>query len=202
VRLIVDSQPPPTRLGRARPWIAVIVAGIIFALVPLIGLPTFFALPLIGLALATGAPPDYVTGATAVARRRRNLVLAILILTCLAVVVLQPQLAVWLVVLFGLDAAGLVVSLITVAALALPLAMSDSATPIRDLPESRPVLTRRNLMLCLTVAVTVAVWYTGPGLSYLSIAALIVGLPIPLTLSRLLAARRGRLELGSVAGVF
>ena len=35
-------------------------------------------------------------------------------------------------------------------------------------------------------------------MSYLSIAALIVGLPIPLALSRLLAARRGRLELGLV----
>ncbi|MFZ1114436.1 MAG: hypothetical protein WAN44_01240 [Propionibacteriaceae bacterium] len=44
--------------------------------------------------------------------------------------VLQPQLALWLVVLFGLDAAGLVVSLITVAALALPLAMTDSASQL------------------------------------------------------------------------
>jgi hypothetical protein len=42
--------------------------------------------------------------------------------------------------------------------------------------------------------VTVAVWYAGPGLSYLAIAALVVGLPIPLALSRLLAARRDRLE--------
>jgi hypothetical protein len=40
----------------------------------------------------------------------------------------------------------------------------------------------------------VAVWYAGPGLSYLAIAALVVGLPIPLALSRLLAARRDRLE--------
>jgi hypothetical protein len=76
------------------------------------------------------------------------------------------------------------------------LAMADSATPIRDLPERRLVLTRRNLMLCLTVAVTVAGWYTGPGQSFLAIAALVLGLPIPLALSRLLAARRGRLELG------
>ena len=162
----------------------------------IVGLPTFFALPLIGLALAAGAPPDYVPGAMAVALRPRNVVLAILILICLAVVVLQPQLARWLVVLFGVGGAGLVVSLMMVTALALPLAMTDSVLPIRDLPESRPVLTRRNLTLCLTVAVTVAVWYAGPGLSYLSIAALIVGLPIPLALSRLLAARRGRLELG------
>lgn len=154
------------------------------------------AVPLIGLALAAGVPPDYATEAKAVARRPRNHVLAMLILICLAVMVLQPQLALWLVVLFGLDAAGFVVSILTVAALALPLAMTDSATPIRELPESRLVLTRRNLMVCLTVAVTVAVWYAGPGLSYLSIAALIVGLPIPLAVSRLLAGHRGRLEMG------
>lgn len=51
-------------------------------------------------------------------------------------------------------------------------------------------------MLCLTVAVAVAGWYSGPGLSFLAIAALVLGLPIPLALSRLLAARRVRLELG------
>ena len=95
------------------------------------------AVPLIGLALAAGVPPDYATEAKAVARRPRNHVLAMLILICLAVMVLQPQLALWLVVLFGLDAAGFVVSILTVAALALPLAMTDSATPIRELPESR-----------------------------------------------------------------
>jgi hypothetical protein len=39
------------------------------------------------------------------------------------------------------------------------------------------------------VAATVATWYAGPGLSYLPIAAFIVGLSIPLVLSRLLAAR-------------
>jgi hypothetical protein len=74
--------------------------------------------------------------------------------------------------------------------------MADSTAVIKDMPQSRVVLTRRNLILCLTVAVTVAVWYAGPGLSYLAIAALVVGLPIPLALSRLLAARRDRLELG------
>jgi hypothetical protein len=35
-----------------------------------------------------------------------------------------------------------------------------------------------------------------PGLSYLPIAALVIGLPIPLVLSRLLAARHDRLQLG------
>ena len=196
MQLSVESPQRIPIIRRARPWIAVIGAAIVFALIPLIGLPLFYALPLIGLALAAGSPPDYVADAKPVARRTRNLVLGILILILLAVFVLQPQLNLWLVELFGLEIAGLVVALVAVAALALPLAMADSATPIRDLPERRLVLTRRNLMLCLTVAVTVAGWYAGPGLSFLAIAALVLGLPIPLALSRLLAARRGRLELG------
>jgi Peptidase family M23 len=196
VQLSVESRPRTPIIRRARPWIAVTGAGIVFALIPLIGLPLFYALPLIGLALAAGSPPDYGADAKPVARRTRNLVLGILILILLAVFVLQPQLNLWLVELLGLAITGLVVALVAVAALALPLAMADSATPISDLPERRLVLTRRNLMLCLTVAVTVAGWYAGPGQSFLAIAALVLGLPIPLALSRLLAARRGRLELG------
>ena len=196
MELTVDSRPRATRLARARPWVAVIVAAIIFALIPVLGLQLFFVVPLIGLVLAAGAPPDYVVDAKTVDRRPRNFVLGIVVLICVALVVVQPQLTLWLVVMFGVDAAGLVVAIIAVAPLALPLAMADSTAPIKDLPQSRVVLTRRNLMLCVTVAVTVAVWYAGPGLSYLAIAALVVGLPIPLALSRLLAARRDRLELG------
>ena len=119
--------------------------------------------PVIGLALSAGAPPDYVADAKPVDRRPRNLVLGIVTLICVAVVVLQPQLTPWLLALFGLDAAGLAVALIGVAALALPLAMADSATPIRELPGDRVVLTRRNVMLCATAAVTVAVWYAAQG---------------------------------------
>jgi Ni/Co efflux regulator RcnB len=118
------------------------------------------------------------------------------VVLCLVVTVLQPHLTLLLVLVLGLDAADLVVSLIAVAALALPLAMADSDKLIRDLPQSRPVLTRRNLILCLTVAVTVGTWYAGPGLSYLPIAALVIGLPVPLVLSRLLAARHDQLQLG------
>jgi hypothetical protein len=134
------------------------------------------SLPLIGLPLALGAPPDYVPDARVVARQSRNLVIGILILICVALIVMQRQLVRLLVVLVGLENVDLVVTVTAVAALALPLAMADSAGPIRDLPQRRPVLTRRNLMLCLTVAVTVAEWYAGPGLSYLPIAALVVGL--------------------------
>jgi hypothetical protein len=174
----------------------VVVAAIIFAFIPVFGLQLFLVVPLIGLTLAAGAPPDYVADSRPVDRRPRNLVLGILLLVCLAVVVLQPHLTLSLVVLFGLDAAGFVAALIAVIPLALPSAMADSNTLIKDLPQSRPVLTRRNLILCLTVATTAALWYAGPGLSYLAIAAMVVALPIPLALSRLLAARRDRWELG------
>ncbi len=127
----VDSRQRAPRLARARPWVAVVVAAIIFALIPLVGLQLFFALPLIGLALTAGTPPDFVAAAKTVDRRPRNVVLGIVILIFVVVVVLQPQLSLWLVVLFGLDAAGLVVALIVVAALALPLAcgIARSAHP-------------------------------------------------------------------------
>ena len=108
MQLSVESPRRISFITRARPWIAVIGAAIVFALIPLIGLPLFYALPLIGLALVAGSPPDYVADAKPVARRPRNLVLGILILIFLAIVVLQPQLNLWLVELFGLEIAGLV----------------------------------------------------------------------------------------------
>jgi Peptidase family M23 len=195
VQLDISSQPRTSALTRARPWLAVIIAAIIFALIPLLGLQLYLLIPLIGLVLALGAPPDYVVNAKTIANGPRNIVLGVVVLLCIAVVVSQPYLALFLLRLFGLNTADLVLALIAVAALALPLAMADSSVSISELPSGRAVLTRRNLMLCLTAAVTVAVWYAGPGLSYVPIAALIVGLPIPLALSRFLAARRGRLEL-------
>jgi Peptidase family M23 len=196
MHVAVESRPPVRLLARARPWLAVTIAAIILALIPLIGLQLFLAVPLIGLALSAGTPPDYVTDAKPVDRRPRNIVLGVVILICLGLVVLLPQLTLGIVVLFGLDMAGLVVSLIAVAALVPALTMADSATGISELPQRQLVFTRRNLLLCLTAALTVATWYAGPGLSYVPIAALVVGLPIPLAVSRLLAVRRGRLELG------
>lgn len=138
----VDTRPRPSLLARARPWVALIVAAIIFALIPLIGVPLFYALPLIGFALIAGTPPDYATDAKPVARRPRNVVLGVVILICVSLVVLQPHLTLALVELVGLDMAGLVMTVVAVVALALPLAMADSATPITDLPQSRLVLTR------------------------------------------------------------
>jgi len=121
VQLGVDSRRQVPLIARARPWVALICAAIIFALIPIIGLPLLFALPLIGLALALGAPPDHVADARAVPR---NLVIGILILICVAVMVLQPQLAGWLVALVGLGNVDLVVTITAVAALALPLAIA------------------------------------------------------------------------------
>ena len=180
MQLEVSSQPQTSALARARPWLAVIVAAVTFALIPLLGLQLYLVVPLIGLVLALGAPPDYVINAKTIANRPRNLVLGVLVLLCIAVVGSQPYLALFLLRLLGLDTADLVLALMAVAALALPLAMADADVPISELPFGRVVLTRRNLMLCLTAAVTVAVWYAGPGLSYVPIAALIVGLPYPL----------------------
>ena len=175
MQLDVSSQPQTSALTRARPWLALIVAAIIFALIPLLGLQLYLVVPLIGLVLALGAPPDCVINAKPIANRPRNIVLGVVVLLCIAVVVSQPYLALFLLRLFGLDTADLVLALVAVAALALPLALADSGMPISELPSGRVVLTRRNLMLCLTAAVTVAVWYAGPGLSYVPIAALIVG---------------------------
>jgi hypothetical protein len=183
-------------VARLRPWVAVVLAAAVFALVPLIGLPLWYALPLIGLVLAFGVPADYGSVARPIAPRPRNVVIGALVLVCLAFLVTKPQLMLPLVLLVGLDAVDLAAVLVAVATLILPLAMADSPSLIDSLPQSRPVLTRRNLMLCLTVAVSVAVWYAGPGLSFLPIAILVLGLPIPLVISRLLAARRNRLESG------
>ena len=110
----VDLPQRDRLLARARPWVAVIVAAIIFALIPLIGLPLSFALPLIGIALAAGTPPDYVTAAKPVARKPRNLILGVLVLILLAIMILQPRLNLLLVDLFGLEYAGLAVTLIAV----------------------------------------------------------------------------------------
>ena len=96
-----------------------------------------------------------------------------------------------LVALFGLDLSSLIVALLAVMALALPLAMSDAESDARS--TGWFLLTRRNLILSLTVLVTVASWYDGPGLSFLPIMFLVLGLPVLIGLSRLVAARRRQL---------
>jgi hypothetical protein len=69
MRVTVDSPPQVRRFTRVRPWLTVIVAAIIFALIPLVSLQLLFVVPLIGLTLAAGAPPDYVADAKTVDRR-------------------------------------------------------------------------------------------------------------------------------------
>ena len=56
MQVTVDSR-RVSLLARARPWVAVIVAAIILALVPLVGLQLIFVVPLVGLALAVGPKP-------------------------------------------------------------------------------------------------------------------------------------------------
>jgi hypothetical protein len=73
VQLGVELPRRISIMTRARPWVAAICAAIVFALILLVGLPWFCALPLVGLALAVGAPPDYVADAKPVASRPRNL---------------------------------------------------------------------------------------------------------------------------------
>ena len=193
--LISPSPTPPLlRSRRFRTAAALAAAAITFALIPLGVLPIIIALPVMGLLLALGAPPDTVPAARPLARNRRNAVLGVLVLLALAVVALQPRLLGLLLTLFGIEQYTLVVTLLAVAALALPLAMAESTTTIEDLPADRFLLARRNLMLALTVLVTLAMWYAGVGQSFLVLAALVLGVPVVLAVSRIWAARRGRVE--------
>jgi len=109
---------PVTRSSRVRPWIALAAAAIVLA-VGLFGvLPFIVALPVIGVVLALGSPPDYVGAALPVAYRPRN-------------------------------------KLLGVVALALLLAMADA--PADAAPTGWFLLTRRNLILSLTVLVIVPI---------------------------------------------
>ena len=185
---------PAGRISRFRPWIALAAAVVLFACGLLGVLPFIVVLPVIGVVLALGSPPDNVADVRPIARRPRNAVIGAVLLAALAVVILQPQLSVPLVTLFGLDGSGLAVICLAVVALALPLAMADART---DKPETGWfLLTRRNLILSLTVLVVVADWYGERGLSLLPIAVLVLCLPLIIGFSRLVAARRQCLEYG------
>ena len=146
-------------------------------------LPFIVALPVIGVVLAFGAPPDHVAHARPIAHRPRNALLGEALAAALAVVILQPQLSVPLVTLFGLDGSGLAVTCLAVVALALPLAMADAKTD--KPPTGWFLLTRRNLILSLTILVVVATWYGERGLSLLPIGVLVLTLPLIIGLSRL-----------------
>jgi hypothetical protein len=121
-----------------------------------------------------------------VAYRPRNQLIGVALVAALAVVILQLQLSLPLVTLFGLDGSRLAVTCVAVVALALPLAMADA--PADAAPTGWFLLTRRNLILSLTVLVIVANWYGDRGLSFLPIAALVIGLPLLIGFSRVIAA--------------
>ena len=184
---------PQTR--RVRPWIALAAAAVLFALVVFGFVPFTFGAPVIGVVLALGSPLDYVGQARPVAGRPRNVALGVAIIAALAVVVWQPQLTLPLVVLFGMDdTPSLVVAGVAVIALALPLAMTDATSDER--PSGWFVLTRWNLIVSLTILVSVATWYGALGHSFVPIAVFVLGLPLLIGCSRLIAARKGRLEYG------
>jgi hypothetical protein len=185
---------PVARTSRVRPWIAVGAAAAVFALGLLGVLPFMLVLPVIGVVLAIGAPTDHVIHARSIAWRPRNAVLGVVLLATLAVVILQPELSLPLVTMFGLDGSGLAVTVLAVVGLALPLAMTDART---DNPQTGwLLLTRRNLILSLTVLVIVATWYGERGLSLLPIGVLVLSLPLIIGFSRFAAARRQRVEYG------
>jgi hypothetical protein len=184
---------PAARTSRVRPWIALGAAAAVFALGLLGVLPFMLVLPVIGVVLALGAPTDHVIHAQPIARRPRNAVLGGVLVAALAVVILQPELSLPLVTMFGLDGSGLAVTVLAVVALALPLAMIDAPTDTR--PDGF-LLTRRNLILSLTVLVVVADWYAGRGLSLLPIGVLVLTLPLIIGFSRLVSARRQCVEYG------
>ena len=185
---------PVTRIARARPWIALAAAAVLFALSMFGLLPFIYAAPVIGVVLALGSPPDYLGQARPVARRTRNAVVGAALIAALAVVVWQPQLTLPLVVLFGMDGSGLVVTVLAVIALALPLAMTDATSD--EVPPGWFLLTRRNLILSLTILVSVATWYGTLGHSFIPLAVFVLGLPLLIGCSRILAVRKGRLEYG------
>ena len=167
---------PVARTSRFRPWIALAAAAVLFACGLLGVLPFIVVLPVIGVVIALGAPPDHVADARPIARRPRNAVLGAVLVAALAVVIMQPQLSLPLVTLFGLDGSGLAVTCLAVVALALPLAMADARADAP--PTGWFLLTRRNLILSLTVFVVVADWYGARGLSLLPIGVLVLSLPL------------------------
>ena len=167
---------PVARTSRSRPWIALAAAAVVFTFGLLGVLPFIVVLPVIGVVLAFGSPPDHVGTARPIARRPRNAVLGVVLVAALVVVILQPQLSLPLVTLFGLDGSGLAVTCLAVVALALPLAMADAKADAP--PTGWFLLTRRNLILSLTVLVVVADWYGGRGLSLLPIGVLVLTLPL------------------------
>jgi len=191
--LSVDTR-PVVQTSPVRPRIALAVAAVVFGSGLYGILPFILVLPLTGVILALGAPPDHVGAVRPIARRPRNVVLGAVLVAALAAVVGQPQLTVPLVTLFGPDGSSLAVTCAALVALALPLAMVNNGAVSSPTPWF--VLTRRNLILSLTVFVVVASWYGDRGLSLIPIGVFVLSLPLIIGISRLVGARTQRLEYG------
>jgi hypothetical protein len=159
-------------------------------------LPSLYALPLIGMLAAWSASPDVGPDARALSPGSRNRIMGSLSLAALAVVIFQGLLRQLLITSFGTDLPSAVPTFLSVVVLALPVAMIESTSQIAGLPIDRMVASKRNLLLALTALVTLATWHATVGLSFVILAALVLGLPVVLAASRLRHARQGELELG------
>jgi D-alanyl-D-alanine carboxypeptidase len=201
--MVITRHPPstshdPTAAGggrlRRRTVAGLAVAVAAFALTAIGVLPYLLTLPAVGLLLAAAAPSDHVASSHPLRWGRRNAAVVTFLALALATVVLKPQLLPLLVDWFGVDLQGLIVAALALSVPALPLALAESATPIDELPAGRPVATRRNAVLAATVAVTVAIWYGGPGASFMPLALLVLGVPVVVAVTRFRASRHGRVD--------
>lgn len=175
---------------------ALTAAAVVFVASVVGASPSRYALPLIGMLIAWSASPDVGPGARALSPGLRNRIIGSLVFSALAVVAFQVPLRRLLIVTFGMDVPSPVPTLLSVVVLALPLAMVESTSQIADLPIDRMVASKRNMMLALTAVVTVAAWHATVGLSFVILAALILGFPVVLVASRIQHARRGELSAG------
>ena len=188
-------RPHIGRLTKLRPRLALAGAAVVCVFSIIGALPSTYALPLVGVLTAWSANSD-ATAARALAPSSRNLIIGSLALAALTVVSFQSQLERLLIVSFGTDLPSAIVTLLAVGVLALPVVMAESSSRIADLPADRMVWSKRNLILALTGLVTVATWHATVGLSFVVLAALVLGLPVVLVASRIRHARHGVLELG------
>jgi len=189
-------RPPIGRLTKLRPRLALAGAAVVCVFSIIGALPSTYALPLVGVLTAWSAGPDIGPDARALSPGSRNRIIGSLVLAALAVVAFQGLLRRLLILSFGTDLPSEVLALLSVVVLALPVAMFDSTSQIADLPTDRMVASKRNLLLALTALVTVATWHATVGLSFVILAAVVLGLPVVLVASRIRYVRHGVLELG------
>ena len=176
--------------------LALTAAGVVSAASVVGVLPSLYALPVIGMLTAWGAGPGGEAEVSDLVAGPRNWILGSLVLAALGVVALQDLVQRFLIISFGTDLPSVVLTSVSVAALALPVAMIETTSQVVDPPVARMVANRRNLLLSVTAFATVATWHATVGLSFVILAALVIGLPAIIVASRFLQGRREVLELG------